>query len=829
MKLRSILMVLSLLAFLSASTGGYLYYSSLKESAQKESERQTSTRAEMIRKNLSSFLSENIKPVKTISGMEELQACLITRDQGSLDKANAMLDHFKTSLNVDVCYLMDSVGNTIASSNRNDPDSFVGNNFAFRPYFKEALKGIPSTYMALGTTSGKRGAYYSHPVYVGGQESPAGIVVIKASIELIESELTTTSGEIVLVTDPQGIVFISNQKGWLFHSLGKLSPTDSSQISKSLQFGNGPWKWIGLEIKGKKYAEDTQGNDYFIHRLGLYNYPGWDVIHLYNLKEISKIFFSPLLKIIEPIIIVLCVLVGLAVFLLYKKASDELIKRKIFERALQKSEERYRSIYHNTPAMLHSIDPNGCLISVSDNWLEIMGYEREDVIGQKLTRFFTPDSKSYAETVVFPEFFKTGFCKDISYRFIKKNGDVIDVLLSAIGDRDDEGNITRSLAVSIDVTERIRAEEDLKLAKEELSRYSKDLERQVRKRTIEINSILQYTPSVVYIKDRQGRYILVNSRFEELFGVQNDDVRGKTDDDIFPKEAAEQFRNNDLEVLSKRHSCQVEEYIRQKDEIHTYLSVKFPLYDESGDIISVCGISTDITDVKKAQDQLRRLSGSIMANQEKERSAIARELHDELGQVLTALNMDSVWLHEHLKETDAKAARRALTMCELIDETIEEVRSLAIRLRPGVLDDLGLVDALEWYTADFERRTGITCVFEHANIPNISGDLATAAYRIAQETLTNVARHASASRVEVDLQENEGILSLSTIDNGMGFNASEILETKALGLAGMRERAVLVNGVLNVQSRPGDGTRVLFKVPIDGQKGGGIDQSLAGR
>jgi len=820
MKLRLILLVLSLLAFLSASTGGYLYYSSLKESAQKESERRTSTRAEMIRKNLSSFLSENIKPVKTMSGMKEFRDVLIRRDSGSFDRANAMLDHFKASLNVDVCYLMDSEGNTIVSSNRNDPDSFVGNNFAFRPYFKQAIVGIPSTYMALGKTSGKRGAYFSHPVYVKEQNSPAGIVVIKASIELIESELTTTSGEIVLVTDPKGIVFISNQKGWLYHSLEKLSPIDISRISRSLQFGNGPWSRIGLEIKEEQYAEDTRRNKYLIHRLGLYNYPGWDVIYLYDLEEISKIFASPLLKIIEPIIIVLCVLVGLTVFLLYKKASGELLKRKTFEKALKKSEERYRSIYHNTPAMLHSIDSNGCLISVSDNWVEIMGYEREDVIGQKLTRFFTPDSKTHAETTFFPEFFKTGFCKDISYRFVKNNGGVIDVLLSAIGDRNDEGHITRSLAVSIDVTERIQVEKDLKIAKEELRRYSKDLERQVRKRTREINSILQYTPSIVYIKDTKGRYILVNSQFEELFGIQNDEVHGKTDDDILPKEAAEQFRNNDLKVLSQRRSFQVEERVRQKDNIHTYLSVKFPLYDESGDIISICGILTDITDVKKAQDQLRRLSGSIMANQEKERSAIARELHDELGQVLTALNMDSAWLHEHLKDTDVKAARRALTMCKLIDKTIDEVRSLAIRLRPGILDDLGLVDALEWYTADFERRTGITCVFERADIPNISDNVATTAYRIAQETLTNVARHASASRVKVDLQENEGILSLSTVDNGMGFNASELSATEALGLAGMRERAVLVNGVLNIQSRPGDGARVLFKVPIDGQKRG---------
>ena len=109
-------------------------------------------------------------------------------------------------------------------------------------------------------------------------------------------------------------------------------------------------------------------------------------------------------------------------------------------------------------------------------------------------------------------------------------------------------------------------------------------------------------------------------------------------------------------------------------------------------------------------------------------------------------------------------------------------------------------------------------MFEHTNIPNINDNVATAAYRIAQETLTNVARHASASRVEVDLQENEGILSLSTVDNGIGFNTSELSETEAFGLAGMRERAVLVNGVLNVQSLPGDGTRILFKVSIDGQK-----------
>lgn len=140
---------------------------------------------------------------------------------------------------------------------------------------------------------------------------------------------------------------------------------------------------------------------------------------------------------------------------------------------------------------------------------------------------------------------------------------------------------------------------------------------------------------------------------------------------------------------------------------------------------------------------------------------------------------------------------------------------MAIRLRPGVLDDLGLVDALEWYTSDFEKRTGITCLFKHHNVPDINDTVATAAYRITQEALTNVARHANASRVEVTLLGKDSTLTLATADDGKGFNTLDLTETEALGLAGMRERAGLVGGELEVQSQPEKGTRVKFKVPID--------------
>ncbi len=819
MKLRIILIVLSLLAFLSASTGGYLYYSSLKESALKEAERQADQRLRTIKKNLSIFLAENVKPVKTLAGMQTLQLALTESSAENLAAANATLDHFKNTLAADECYLMEPDGNTIASTNRAAPDSFVGQNFAFRPYFKEAISGYPGTYLALGTTSGKRGAYYSHPVYAENEYPPVGIVVIKASIELIESQLGAELDEIVLVNDPNGVIFISNRKEWLYHLLWKTNENNIPLIEQSLQFGTGPWKWTGLESRDD-HILDSEGNAYQIQVVELgSNYPGWNVVHLRRLDTITQAVIGPLIKTTGPIVLALCVLIGIAVFFLYRQASHEIRQRRTAERALRSSEERFRSLYHHTPAMLHSIDPQGRLVSVSAYWAEVMGYDRDEVIGRKLTDFFSPDSREYAETTVIPEFFKTGFCQDIPYQFVKKNGEKIDVLLSAIADRDTNGNIVRSLAVSIDVTQRNRAEEALKQAKEELSVYSRDLERLVRKQTEEITNILTYTPAVVYIKDKAGRYTLVNTRYEELFGVRNTEIRGKTDYDILPQKLADQFRASDAKVLREAHSLQLEEHIQQSDGLHTYLAVKFPIYDESGAISGVCGIFNDITAVKKAQTQLRRLSGSIMANQEQERSAIARELHDELGQVLTALRMDSVWMHERLKKTDPEAAVRALTMCRLIDKNIEDVRGMAFRLRPGVLDDLGLVDALEWYTADFERRTEIACVFEHNDVVSLDDGISTAAYRIAQEALTNVARHASANHVEVALKTNDGLLTLAVVDDGQGFDALHLSESEGLGVAGMRERATLVGGSLEVQSQPQKGTRVSFQVPIDGQAG----------
>jgi len=818
MRLRLILLILSLLAVISATVGGYLYYSAVNTAALKEAERQARVRLEILTKSISSSLLENTKLVRSLAGMDVFSETLSDPGKAHVERANSTLDHFKKTLEVDVCYLMDAKGTAIASSNRHDADSFVGKNFSFRPYFKKAIHGWPTAYLALGITSGKRGVYNSHPVYDHRSTDPVGILVIKSSVDVIENRLGLTSEDIVLVTDPRGVIFISNRGEWLFQLAWKVPQNEIKKIAADRQFGTGPWKWIGLELNRKNRDVMLAGERYLINQVEFDEFPGWKVVLLRSYRAISKSVSAPLIRITGPVVLSLCLLIGGSVFVLYRKASQEISHRRVVEKALRASEERYRALYNRTPAMLHSIDTDGRLISVSDYWAEVLGYDRAEVTGKKLTDFMTGDSRRYAEEMVFPEFFRTGNCKEVPYRFVKKNGQEIDILLSAIADMNAEGKMTRTLAVSIDVTERKKAEEALEKAKEELSRYSKDLERQVQLRTKEISGILKYTPAVVYFKDSKGCYLLVNLRFEELFGVKNEDVRGRTDEEVLPAKVAAQFRQHDFDVLTERRSQQVEERIPHADGIHTYLSVKFAVYDESGHPRGMCSIATDITVAKKAQDQLRRLSGSIMANQEKERGAIARELHDELGQVLTALRMDAVWIQEHLKGRDDRAAERALTMCRLIDKTIADVRNLAFRLRPGILDDLGLVDALELFTTDFEKRTEITCAFEHGSIPVTSETVSTAAYRIAQEALTNVARHAAAGHVEVRLGLNDGFLTLAVKDDGRGFNTDALGENEGLGLAGMHERANLAGGHLEIVSAPGKGTRVSFEVPQAGAK-----------
>jgi len=226
MRLRFILLILALLAFVFAVVGGTLFYSSLRDSALKDAKSQCLTNVEMVRRNLTSFLSRNIKPVKALARLDPLQEALVNPGPQTLEGANTILDIFNSSLEVGVCYLMNDQGRTVASSNRGTADSFVDQNFSFRPYFQKAIQGDPHAYLALGVISKKRGVYYSHPVYGPEGEKPVGVMVIKASIEYVEHHFLAPMRGLVLVQDPDGVIFISSREEWLYQSVQKLTAAE---------------------------------------------------------------------------------------------------------------------------------------------------------------------------------------------------------------------------------------------------------------------------------------------------------------------------------------------------------------------------------------------------------------------------------------------------------------------------------------------------------------------------------------------------------------------------------------------------------------------------
>jgi signal transduction histidine kinase len=221
-----------------------------------------------------------------------------------------------------------------------------------------------------------------------------------------------------------------------------------------------------------------------------------------------------------------------------------------------------------------------------------------------------------------------------------------------------------------------------------------------------------------------------------------------------------------------------------------------------------------VEQLRQSHEQLRALSVYLQHVREEERMRISRAVHDELGQALTGLKIDLSWLSSRLPKQLNPLLEKARNMSSHIDETIQTVRRISTELRPGILDHLGLVAAIEWQANEFQTRTGIQCRFAHALDRTILDEnLNTAFFRIFQETLTNVIRHANATGVEVDLYDEEGQLILEVRDNGRGITREQIFNMKSIGLLGMRERAGLLGGEVRISGTPKKGTKVTISIP----------------
>jgi PAS domain S-box-containing protein len=322
---------------------------------------------------------------------------------------------------------------------------------------------------------------------------------------------------------------------------------------------------------------------------------------------------------------------------------------------------------------------------------------------------------------------------------------------------------------------------------------------------------------IISVDDTQ-RIVLYNRAAERMFGWSLKEIQGQPLDVLLPQRYrgvhGQQVRRfGATGTTSRRMGDATVLHALRKDGSEFPIEASISqLQTPEGKLYTV--ILRDVTERVRSQEELAAFAAESAGVREQEKSRIARELHDELAQSLTALKMDTIWLREQLAAHDTAAQQRVTQMLALLDSSVAAVRRIAADLRPLVLDDLGLVPAIEWLVQGFRQRTGIPCDLDVDESLELQEPCATGVFRMLQESLANVAKHAQASHVHVELRTAAAQLLLRVEDDGVGFCVTDARPPQSLGLVGLRERAQLLRGEVRVDSRPGRGTRVEARIPL---------------
>jgi PAS domain S-box-containing protein len=483
---------------------------------------------------------------------------------------------------------------------------------------------------------------------------------------------------------------------------------------------------------------------------------------------------------------------------------NDITGRKRLEDESRQSEDRLRRVIDTTPALIWTAQPDGSLDFVNQTHNDFTGLSLDDVRGWHWTAVIHPeDCAQFLHQ--WRVALATGEPLEAEARLRRIHGDYRWLLIRAVPLRDESGKIIKWYGTQTDITKRKQAEEA------------------VRQSEARWRSLVSSSPDFIALHDREGRCLFLN-RYAK--GFTEKEVVGKMSFDFISPESIEIYRTA-FEACVRTKTNQFAEYRAPGDsgETRTYESTFVPLLGNP-DEINVMVVARDITlrkssaeEIERSHVQLRALARHLQNVIEKERSRIAREIHDEIGQVLAATKMDLSLLSRTVgsikeKQTQKRLSAEIKALVGLLDRGVQSLRKIVRDLQPEVLETMGLLAGLDWQVLEFGKRTGIQTSLVLASAePVLESSYLLVIFRVVQEALTNIARHADASSANVELKEEPSSLRLTITDNGKGIGEDAKAKPGSFGLIGMRERVIAAGGTFSVHGKPGKGTVVEVVLP----------------